>query len=89
MIIKAAVCIAAMWLFIPHEPNVGYGTPGSATPSSSIVASFGCKALAIVNLPCSPIAEQTKGAPDTFVQARESFLERLQAAKADLRANGN
>lgn len=87
MILKAAVCIAAMWLFMPHEPNVGYGTPGSATPPTSIVATIGCKALAVASLPCSPVAEQSNGAPDAFVQARESFLARLQAAKADLRAN--
>ncbi len=87
MILKAALCIASLWLFMPHEPNIGYGTPGSAAPSSAIVAGIGCKALAIASLPCSPPVAQTSGAPDTFAQARESLLERLHAAKADLRAN--
>jgi len=87
MIFKAALCIAAILFFMPHEPNVGFGTPGNATPSTSIVTTIGCKALAIANLPCSPLAEQTKGTPDRFAQTRESFLEKLQAAKADLRAN--
>ena len=90
MIIKAVFFIAAIALFAPHEPNVGYGTPAGAAPSTSIVATVGCKALAIARLPCSPpTTGQTKSGPDTFAQTRESFLEKLQAAKADLQANGH
>jgi len=86
MIIKAIFVIGAMWLFMPHEPNVGYGNPGSLAPSASIVTNAACKALGMAGLPCSPAAEQTRAAPDTIDRTRESFLERLQDVKADLRA---
>ena len=91
MIIKAIFVIGAMWLFMPHEPNVGYGHPASLAPSASVVSNLACKALGMVRLPCNPVAdqasaEQTSAAPDTIDRTRESFLERLQDVKADLRA---
>jgi len=88
MIIKALVCVAAVWMFMPHEPNVGFGNPGSSGQSySSVGSNIVCKALDMVGAPCgSPVAVQTEVAPDTIEQVRVSFLERLQRVKADLRA---
>ena len=89
MIIKAVFFIAAIALFAAHGPSVGTGTPASAASSASIIATVGCKALAIASLPCSPpTTGQANSGPDTFAQTRQSFLEKLQAAKADLKANG-
>ena len=87
MIVKALVCVAAVWMFMPHEPNVGFGNPGSSGQSTSSVGSnIVCKALDMVGAPCSPIAVQTEAAPGAIEQVRESFLERLQKVKTDLRA---
>lgn len=87
MMIKAIICVAAVWMFMPHEPNVGFGNPGSGGQSySSIGSNIACKALDMVGAPCNPIAVQTATAPDTIEQFRVSFLEKLQGVKADLRA---
>ena len=89
MIIKAVFFLAVIALFMPHEPNLGFGTPGNQAPSNSTVANIECKALAMAGAPCSVIAEETTAAPNTIEQARESFLIRLQAVKADLRASSH
>jgi hypothetical protein len=87
MIIKAIICVAAVWMFMPREPDVGFGNPGNSGQSySSIGTDIACKALDMVGAPCNPIAVQAATAPDTIEQVRASFLERLQRVKADLRA---
>ena len=89
MIVKAVFFLAVVALFMPHEPNLGFGTPGSQAPSNSTVTNIECKALAVAGAPCSVIAEKTTATPDSFDQARETFLVRLQAVKADLRASSH
>ena len=87
MIIKAVLFVAAIAMFTPHEPNVGFGSPGGiGSSTSSVGANIACKAFDLIGMPCNANAAQTKTAPDTIEQVRASFFERLQAVKAELRA---
>jgi len=81
MILRAAFWIAVVAVFIPREPDLGYGRPGAQPPK--IVEML---ATAFKVPPCN---ERTQCFAGLSIASdfRQAVRERLEAAKADLKAS--
>lgn|GEM_PF-629839 len=83
MILRAAFWIAVVAVFIPREPDLGYGRPGApALPPKVgewLVTTFKVP-------PCDERAQCTAGL-SLASDFRQAVRERLEAAKADLKAS--
>ena len=86
MIIKAVVCVAAVWMLLPHEPNLGIDRSANIPQASSVMTSIACAAISKVGMPCQPPAATATAAPTSIEQVRVSFLDRLHDVKDELRA---
>ncbi len=84
MIIKAVVCVAAVWMFLPHEPNLGIDSSANFPLASSIMTSVACAAIGKVDMPCLPAS--APAARTSIEQVRVSLLDRLHDVKDELRA---
>mgnify|MGYP001550642735 CR=1 FL=1 len=86
MIIKAVVCVAAVWMFLPHEPNLGVDISANVPQASSIMTSVACAAIGKLGVPCLPASAPAKAEPTSIEQVRVSFLDRIHDVKDELRA---
>lgn len=84
MILRAAFWIAVVAVFIPREPDVGYGRPNAP----SVVPPKAVEAIAQV-LKVPPCAERTQCVAGFSLASdfRQTVRERLERAKAELKAS--
>ena len=77
MIIKAVVCIAAVWMLMPHEPNLGVDRSVNSPQSNSVVTNVACAGLGKLGMPCGATSALASAAPTSIEQVRVSFLDRI------------
>ncbi len=83
MIFRAVCSIAFVAVFIPHEPDLGFGRPGAGGNSPIQVSEW-------ANLPaaaqlCGKRQEACAGALDLAGGLRETILSNLDRVKAELK----
>jgi hypothetical protein len=84
MILRAAFWIAVVALFIPREPDVGFGRPGTPSIVPPRTAEWIARSFHVP--PCEDGA-QCLGGLSWAADFRTDMLERLERAKADLKAH--
>jgi len=84
MILRAAFWITVVAVFIPREPDIGYGRPDAPSVVPPKAVAFIAQML---NLP--PCDEHTHCAAGLSIASdfRQAARERLERAKADLKAS--
>ncbi len=86
MILRAAFWIAVVAVFMPREPDVGFGRPDAPSIVPPRAAEWIAQTLHVP--PCEDRA-QCLGGPSWTADLRGALLESLERAKADLKANDN
>ncbi len=84
MILRAAFWIAVVAVFIPHEPDVGYGHPGAPSVAPPKAVAFVAELLKV-----PPCTEHVRCVADLPLASgfRQEVRERLERAKAELKAS--
>lgn len=84
MILRAAFWIAVVAVFIPREPDIGYGRPSVPSMVPPKTAAWIAETFQVP--PCTQ-RPQCVGGPSLVSDLRQAVLERLGRAKADLKAS--
>ena len=84
MILRAAFWIAVVAVFIPREPDVGYGRPSVPSVVPPKTAAWIAETFKVP--PCAQ-RPQCVGGHSLASDLRQVVLERLERAKADLKAS--
>ncbi|HUO99867.1 MAG TPA: hypothetical protein VMU01_14430 [Rhizomicrobium sp.] len=84
MILRAAFWITVVAVLIPREPDVGFGPPKLPSIVPPVIA--GALAQTFKVPPCSERA-QCLGGHSLASDLRETLIEHLDRAKADIRAS--
>jgi hypothetical protein len=84
MILRAAFWIAVVAVFIPREPDVGFGRPAMPSIVPPQAAEWIAHTFPVP--PCEDRA-QCLGGSSFAADLRGALLDRLERAKADLKAN--
>jgi len=84
MILRAAFWIAVVAVFIPREPDLGYGRPGVPSIVPPKAAEWIAQSFKV-----PPCDERTHclGGLSLAADLRAAMLERLERAKAELKAD--
>jgi hypothetical protein len=84
MILRAAFWITVVAVFIPQEPDIGYGHPGAPSVAPPKVVEFAARLLKV-----PPCAEHAQCAADLPFASdyRQAVRERLERAKTELNAS--
>jgi hypothetical protein len=84
MLLRAAFWIAVVAVFIPREPDIGYGRPSVPSMVPPKTAEWIAKTFEV-----PPCAERPRctGGLSLASDLRQAVIERLERAKADLRAS--
>ena len=83
MIFRAVCSIAFVAVFIPHEPDLGFGRPGAAGDSPIQVSEWA--SLPAAAQVCGKRQEACSGALNLAGGLRETILSNLDRVKAELR----
>ena len=84
MILRAAFWIAVVAVFIPHEPDVGYGHPGAPSVAPPKAVAFVAQLLKVP--PCTEHVQCVAGL-SLASNFRQEVRVRLERAKAELKAS--
>jgi hypothetical protein len=84
MILRAAFWITVVAVFIPHEPNLGYGPPDA--PSAAPPKAVAVLAQLLKVPPCNEQAQCTAGL-SLASDFRQAVRERIERARAELKAS--
>ncbi len=84
MILRAAFWIAVVAVFIPREPDIGYGRPSVPSMVPPKTAAWIAETFKVP--PCAKRPQCADG-PSFVSDLRQAVLEHLEHAKADLKAS--
>ncbi len=84
MLLRAAFWIAVVAVFIPREPDIGYGRPSVPSMVPPKAAAWIAKTFEVP--PCTERPRCTGGL-SLVADLRQAVLEPLERAKADLRTS--
>lgn len=84
MILRAAFWITVVAVFIPQEPDIGYGRPGAPSVAPPKIVEFAAQLLKVP--PCAEHAQCAAGL-ELATDLRQTVRERLERAKTELKAS--
>lgn len=84
MILRAAFWITVVAVFIPHEPDLGYGRPDAPSAAPPKAITYLAQLLKVP--PCDEHAQCAAGL-SLASDFRQAVRERLERAKAELKAS--
>lgn len=84
MILRAAFWITVVAVFIPQEPDIGYGRPGAPSVAPPKIVEFAAQLLKVP--PCAEHAQCFAGL-SLASDYRQAVRERLEKAKTELQAS--
>ncbi len=87
MIFRAACSIAFVAVFIPHEPDLGFGRPGAAGFLSPKVSEWVDASIPAVAQMCGKSQQTCAGGLALADDLRSTLLSNLDRVKAELKQN--
>lgn len=84
MILRAAFWITVVAVFIPQEPDIGYGPPGAPSVAPPKIVEFAARLLKVP--PCAEHAQCVADLPFA-TKYRQEVREGLERAKTELNAS--
>lgn len=84
MILRAAFWITVVAVFIPQEPDIGYGRPGAPSLAPPKIVEFAAQLLKVP--PCAEHAQCAAGL-SLATDLRQTVREHLERAKTELKAS--